>query len=164
MPESDKGLKTEQPTEKRLKEAVEEGNFAKVPDFQVVFVLVAAFGVVSFYGKEQARAVAEIAVGLFGGLARYQINAGAIGDWAGVCARTMAGLVMPICVACAAAGAIAGGIQSQFRVTPKVLDLKFSKLDPIRGFQRIFSGQTWVKLASDTLKLSILGTILWQDL
>ena len=161
---SDNGLKTEQPTEKRLQDAIAEGNFAKTPDIQVVFVLTAAFAVLSFYGREQTEQVGSIAVGIFGGLARYQVSAAAIGDWAGLCGRTILGLVLPMCVTCALAGMLACGLQSQFQLSPKVLDFKFSRIDPLQGFKRVFSSQTWVKLGTDFLKLTIIGTILWQAL
>jgi flagellar biosynthetic protein FlhB len=163
MPE-DQGQKTEQPTEKRLQDAVAEGNFAKTPDIQVVFVLSAAFAVVSFYGHEQTEQVGAIAVGIFGGLARYQINAPAISDWVGICARTMLGLMLPICVTCAVAGALGAALQSQFQLSPKVLELKFSRINPAEGFKRIFSMQSTVKLGTDALKLVIIATILWQAL
>jgi flagellar biosynthetic protein FlhB len=161
---SDKGLQTEQPTEKRLKDAVEEGNIARTPDIQTVFVLTAAFAVVSFYGREQTETVGSIAVGIFGGLARYQINAASIGDWAGICAKTGLGLALPICVTCMVAGAVAGGLQSQFRTSPKALELKFSRINPAEGFKRVFSMQAWVKLGTDAMKLGIVGIILWQAL
>jgi flagellar biosynthetic protein FlhB len=161
---SDKGLTTEQPTEKKLRDAVDEGNFAKTPDIQVVFVLVAAFAVVSFYGREQTEKVGSIAVGIFGGLSRYQINPVAIGEWLGLCASTMLGLMLPMCVTCAVAGVLAAGLQSRFQLSPKVLELKLSRLDPLKGFQRIFSGQALVKLGTDALKLIFIGTIMWQGL
>jgi flagellar biosynthetic protein FlhB len=44
------------------------------------------------------------------------------------------------------------------------MEFKLSRLDPIRGFQRIFSGQTWVKLGTDILKLTLLAMILWGAL
>lgn len=161
---SDTGLKSEQPTEKRVRDAVAEGNFAKTPDIQTVFVLAAASAVLSFYGREQTEAVGSIAVGIFGGLSRYEINAGAIGDWAFLCARTMLGFVLPMCITCAIAGVVAAGLQTRFQLSPKVIELKFSRLNPLEGFKRIFSGQTWVKLGTDALKLGIVGTILWQAL
>jgi flagellar biosynthetic protein FlhB len=162
MPE--KGLQTEQPTEKKLRDAVAEGNFAKTPDIQTVFVLTAAFSVVSFYGREQAEAVASMAVGIFGGLSRYQISIESVRDWATLAATTMLGLILPMCVTCAVAGIVACGLQSRFQFSPKVLELKFDRLDPFKGFQRIFSNQSSVKLGTDFLKLSLVATILWQAL
>jgi len=161
---SDKGLQTEQPTEKKMRDAVAEGNFAKTPDIQTVFVLLAAFGVVSFYGREQTQAVASISVGIFAGLARYQITVAAIPDWAVLSGQTMLGFVLPMCVTCSLAGIVGCGLQSRFQLSPKVLELKFSRINPMNGFQRIFSGQAWVKLGTDALKLGLIGTILWQAL
>lgn len=161
---SEKGLQTEQPTEKRLRDAVAEGNFAKTPDIQTVFVLTAAFSVVSFYGREQAQAVASMAVGIFGGLSRYQISVESVCNWTTLAATTMLGLVLPMCVTCAAAGVVACGLQSRFQLSPKVLELKLDRLNPFKGFQRIFSTQSSVKLGTDSLKLSLVATILWQAL
>jgi flagellar biosynthetic protein FlhB len=161
---SEKGLQTEQPTEKRLREAVAEGNFAKTPDIQTVFVLTAAFSVISFYGREQAEQVASMAVGIFGGLARYQINVEGVQDWATIGASNMLGLVLPMCVTCAVAGVLGAGLQSRFQLSPKVLELKLSRLNPLEGFKRLFSAQSSVKLGTDALKLIVVGTILWQAL
>jgi flagellar biosynthetic protein FlhB len=161
---ADTSSKTELPTEKRLREAAAEGNFAKTPDIHTVFVLSAALGVISFYGREQTMKLALIAEGIFGGLARYQITVAAVGEWAALAARTMMGFVLPVCSTCAVAGVAAGLLQSRFQLSPKVLELKFSRLNPANGMKRIFSGQSYVKLGTDSLKLSIVGTILWRAL
>lgn len=158
---SDQGLKTEQPTEKRLKEAVAEGNFAKTPDVQMVFILVAAFGTLLLTAKEESRHVMEIAGGIFSAIGKYQIKGDSISEWPRVAVPTMLGLALPIGLACALAGVLAGGLQSQFRLTPKVIEFKLSRLDPIQGFQRVFSAQGWVKLGSDALKLAVVGAIIY---
>lgn len=161
---SEQGLKTEQPTDKKLNEAFAEGNFAKSPDIQVVFVLAAAFGVMIFAGHEQTERLASIAVGIFGGLARYQIDPHAIGEWTATSVWTLLAFILPFSVTCALAGALAGGLQSGFRLSPKVLELKLSRLNPLTGFQRIFSAQGLVKLATDAVKLVVVGAILWSAL
>jgi flagellar biosynthetic protein FlhB len=160
----DKGLQTEQPTEKKLRDAVAEGNFAKTPDIQTVFVLTAAFGVVAFYGREQTEAVASLTVGIFAGLARYEITPAAFGDWAMLCGQTMLGFILPMCLTCTIASVVACGLQSRFQLSPQVAEFKFSRINPVNGFQRLFSGQALVKLGTDSLKLFIIGTILWHAL
>jgi flagellar biosynthetic protein FlhB len=42
-----------------------------------------------------------------------------------------------------------------------VLGFNLSRLDPAKGFGRIFSAQGWVKLASDLLKLLVVGYAVW---
>jgi len=76
----------------------------------------------------------------------------------------MLGLVLPMCATCAIAGVVACGLQSRFQLSPKVLEIKFSRINPFQGFKRIFSTQASVKLATDAMKLCVVGGILWQAL
>ena len=155
-------VKTEEPTEKHLREATEEGNFARTPDLQVVFLLIAGFFVIAFGSRDYAERVCSISVGIFAHLGKYSIKPEAIGEWNGIAAETMLGLILPIAVSCALAAALAGGLQSRFQLTPKALDFKWARLDPLSGFQRVFSMQGWVKLGTDTLKLTVVGLALWS--
>lgn len=158
---SEQGLKTEQPTAKRLREAHDEGNFARSPDINMVFVLVAAFMTLLFTSQEQTKRIAGIAVGIFGQLGKYAIKPEGIHEWAGIAVGTMLELVLPMAVACAIAGALAGALQTRFRLTPKVLGFKPERLNPVQGFKRIFSAQGWVKLGTDALKLVVVAALLY---
>ncbi len=158
---SEQGLKTEQPTEKRLREAREEGNFARTPDIGVVFVLLAAFGTILFTLRAQTERIAEISVGIFGHLGKYAILPDSVAMWSGVCVATMLNLVLPVGLACAGASVLAGGLQTRFHLTPKVLEFKLSRLDPVQGLHRLFSMQGWVKLVTDAVKLIVVTAILW---
>lgn len=153
--------KTEEPTEKRLREAFAEGNFAKTPDINVVFVLIAAFGALAFSARAQSVRIAEIAVSIFSGLGKFAIKEDGIGEWTRISAGVMFGLVLPMGAACALASLLAGGLQTGFRLTPKVLEPKLSRLNPAEGFKRLFSAQSWVKLGTDALKLGIVALMLW---
>lgn len=158
---SDQGLKTEQPTEKRLTEALDEGQFAKAGDIPIVFVLAAGFFVLTFGGREYCERLFAIAVGIFGHLGKYAIQAEAVNAWTLPAAMTILALVLPVSLACAGAAALAGGLQSRFRLTPKVIGFKLSRLNPANGFKRIFSAQGAVKLGTDVLKLIVVGFLVW---
>ncbi len=158
---SDQDVKTEEPTEKHLQDAFEEGQFARTPDLQAIGILVAAFFVFSFGMREYCDRIASIAVGIFSQLGRNALAVDGVAEWTGFAARTMLGLILPIAVACGGAAALAGGLQSQFRLTPKVLGFKASRLDPIAGFERLFSGAGWMKLGSDTFKFLVVGFSIW---
>jgi flagellar biosynthetic protein FlhB len=161
---SEQSSKTEQPTEKRLREAQAEGQFARVPDLNVVFVLTAAAMMSLFTAREYTERIATIAVGIFGQLSRYTMNPESIGEWVSTSVITMLGFIVPLGAVCALASALAGGLQSRFRLTPKVLEFKLSRLSPAKGFSRIFSAQGWVKLGTDLAKLSIVAAIVWSAL
>jgi flagellar biosynthesis protein FlhB len=159
MPEH--GLKTEQPTEKRLRDAQTEGRFAKAPDISVVFVLVGAFAALLFTTQEQAGQIAEIATSIFSHLGKYALKPEAVAKWSGPAALLLLSLVMPMGVACMGAAALAGAFQSRFQLTPDALKFDLARLNPVQGFQRIFSAQGWVKLALDALKLIVVAMVLW---
>jgi len=158
---SDKDLKTEEPTEKKLTDAFNEGNFAKSGDIGMVFVLLAGFFVVAFQGKAYTEKIFALSVGIFGHLGKYKLQAEAVNEWVAPAMITMLGLVLPVACACAFAGALAGGLQSRFRLTPDALGFKLSRINPISGLQRIFSMQGLFKLGTDTAKLAIVGFIVW---
>ena len=157
----DNGNKTEQPTEKHLREAWDEGRFARTPDLQVAFILAAALGMLATSGRDWCAQIAGITVSVLGHLHREAFTAEAVAEWTRIAATTMLGLALPMAAACAGAAALAGGLQSRFRVTPKVLSFKFDRLNPITGFTRMFSGQTFTKLGFEIMKLALVSWAVW---
>ena len=161
---SEQGSKTEQPTERRLREAQEEGQFARTADLNVVFVLATAALMFLFTAKEYTQRLAGISVGVFGQLDKWTLNPAGMSEWVSTSVMTMFGFIVPMGAACALATSLAGGLQSRFRLSPKALEFKLSRLDPAKGFARIFSTQAWVRLATDAAKLAVVGMIVWSAL
>lgn len=152
--------KSEQPTEKRLREAHEQGQFARAPEIGVVFVLAGAFAVLLFTIKAQTARMAGIAVSVFSQLGRHSIEPEAIAEWSSRSAATCLQLILPLGATCAGASILAGGLQSRFQFTPKVLELKFSRLNPVSGFKQLYGSQGWIKVLSESVKIIIVGAIL----
>lgn len=158
--DQDKASKTEEPTHKRIEKAREEGNFAKAEEIQVVFGLVAAFGVILFYSREAGMALAHTMKGVLGGLSQFSLNP----DHVVMTIRNGMGemlfLVVPVLSAAVVASVIAGGLQSGFRLSPKALGFKGSKINPMKGFQQKYGKQALVKFWLDLLKLvAVAGVI-----
>jgi flagellar biosynthesis protein FlhB len=65
MADTDQDQKTEQPTEKRLSDAMERGQFAHSADLSVLFLLAAVLGALGLTTREASQVVAEYAVGIF---------------------------------------------------------------------------------------------------
>lgn len=156
----DKENKTEQPTEKRLHEAQERGQFARSPDLGLAAGLLVSAVLVGATFPGQARRIAQLATVVFSHVGQYELRADAAGDFSKVAITTMVGLCLPTLAACLAGGLLAGGLQSGFRFTPDLLDFKADRLNPLSGFQRIFSGQGLIKLGLDILKLAVVGLVL----
>ncbi len=160
MAETDKDQRTEEPTAKRLTEAFQEGRFAQSPDVGIAVGLAATFCLLLFVAPGTARRVAEMGSYVFGHLDRLEVNeisaARGLQDGLGL----VGSLVFPFVGVTMLAGVIAGGMQTGFRLTPKVTDIKWNKLDPANGVKRLVSAQVFVRFGIDLMKMIALCAIL----
>jgi flagellar biosynthetic protein FlhB len=62
------------------------------------------------------------------------------------------------------AGIVAGGLQTGFRLTPNVITVNWSRLNPANGIQRIVSKDVFVRFGIDLLKLGAFALVLWGAL
>lgn len=160
----DLGDKTEDPTPRKLTKAREEGRIAKSTDLSSALLLAAAtvilwvaaeptlerLGTLVAFGIEQSSgpATAEVATSLR--------SASAIG------LAALAPLVLAGWVA-----AYLGHLwQVGVVVTPKPLEPKLDKLNPINGIKRLLGVQTLVKggldLGKTTVALGVAGVVSWR--
>ncbi len=158
---NDDNAKTEEPTEKRLQDAFEEGNFASAPEIAVVAVLTAAYITLLTAGKKIALNLEEASIMLFSNLGHWGTNEESVAYGAVQILMLTIKTLAPLAIACFFAAIISGGIQTRFRLTPKVVHLKFSKLDPIAGFKKIFSLSSLIRFAIDLGKFLAISFVLY---
>ncbi len=161
MSDTDQDQKTEKPTAKKLNEAAEQGQFAKSPELSVLFSLAAALGVLGFTANATAHSVAEYTVGMFSTFAHSPVEASTVPGYLADLMRTIGGGLLPVLLACACAAVLVGGIQSGFQLSSKVVTFKLDGLNPVAGFQRIWSKNTLIKAGIDLLKLLAIGFTLY---
>jgi flagellar biosynthetic protein FlhB len=73
-------------------------------------------------------------------------------------------LLLPFLLASVLIVLIANWLQVGFMFTSKPLEPDFSKLDPLKGFQRMFSGRGVFELAKGLLKIVLVGSVAWAIL
>lgn len=162
MADTDKDSKTEEPTGKRLNEAMEEGRFARSQELQVVFIVGAAFAAISFSVGDAAHDIMNFTVNVFtqlGGI-RLQLDTvpTTLNDLMAMCGRILA----PMLVLTVIAAVLAGGLQSGFQLSPKAFGFKLDKMNPVAGFQRLVDKSVLVRAGIDFLKLLAIGLVLWS--
>lgn len=153
----DLGEKTEEPTPKRKQEARDEGNVAKSQDFSAALLLMIttlALAAAAMYLLGQGKILVEAA-----------LDGGQLGNpldpthmWEStlfLCAHAIR-LALPLLLIAWAAGVIATLIQVGWLFSFKAIQPKFSKLNPLKGFQRIFGVRGLVKVSLDSLKVLIV--------
>jgi len=160
MPDNEN--KTELPSDKRVEEARGRGQIARAPELQAVASLLATFAVILFTGKSTAIRVAELWAGVFGHLHEVSISSERIGEWTKISVFTVLSLSLPVLVVSALASVLTGLLQTRFALSPKALEVNLSRLDAVQGMQRIFSKEGAMRLLVDSLKLVIVGALLYS--
>jgi flagellar biosynthetic protein FlhB len=161
MADEDKDQKTEEPTGKRVNEAMEKGQFARSPEIAVVFGLGAGLMALTLGIADGARLVSEYTGGLFGQLHTVNFQSGEVPVPLLMAGRVVAVVLIPFLVATTVAALLAGGLQSGFNLTPKALGFHPEKLNPITGFGRVFSKNSMVHGLLDLAKMLGVGLCLW---
>jgi len=161
MADQDDDQKTELPTGKRLAEAMENGQFARAPELQVMFTLGATLAVLGFTARAGGQRVAEYAVDIFTHFTKYQLRADTVTSNFNDLALAALPVIAPILGACSLAAIIAGGLQSGFNLTPGALGFKWERLDIMAGFGRVFSKSIFVHCGIDLLKVGAIGGTLY---
>ncbi len=161
MSDQDKDQKTEAPTEKRLSEAHNRGEFARTPELSVVLGLVAGLWAMSLGAASGAREVAEYSASLFSQLHAVSFRSGEVPLPLLTGGRVVAVVLIPVLVGSVLAALLAGGFQSGFQLTPEVFGFKLEKLDPMAGMKRLFSQRVAVQGAVDFVKMVVIGASLW---
>lgn len=161
MADEDKDSKTEEPTEKRLNDAMERGEFARSAEIGVVLGLGAALLVFSLVMQEGARTVADYTSGILAQLHRVPFQAGVIPLPLVSALKICAMVLTPLLVGAALAALLSGGLQSGFNLSPKAIGFKPEKLNPIAGLKRLFSQQAAVHAGIDFCKMLAVGACIW---
>jgi len=157
--ERDDTEKTEDPSQKRLDEAVRHGDVAKSHEVNTWFVT-AGSGLVLL--SFSASAAGELR-GLFRNLLANadQVPADGLAMarlFEQVGARVIAAISLPILLL--ALAAICGNmVQHRFVWSPEVLLPKLSRVSPAAGLKRLFSRQALANFAKGLVKLAVVGSV-----
>ena len=156
--------KTEEPSQRRLQQAVEKGDVAKSVEINNLFVLAAgtlgimiAGGAVSRHLAMQLRGLIEHS---------YQITPQ--GDalsavWTHAISAGLLALALPLGFIMLG-GIAANLVQHGLVFSTEPLMPQVSRLSPLAGFKRIFGKQALVNLIKSLAKLAIVGIVMWSVL
>ena len=160
----DLGDKTEEPTPRRLAKAREEGRIAKSTDLSSALMLACATGILWV--------AASPTLDRLGHLVAYGIERSTETTTAEMATsiRSAAGVGLVALAPLLVAGWVAAYLghlwQVGFIVSPKPIEPKLEKLNPVSGIKRILGVQTLVKggldLAKTTVALGVAALVSWR--
>ncbi len=156
--------KTEAPTAKRRKDALEKGEIPRSQEMTTAFLLLAGAGAVAGTTGAAASAIADVF-----GLVVSKMGAMPVGP-DGVSAlvkavtlRTLWG-ILPLLLVVSGTALAVSAIQARGIVTSEPLKPKWSKLDPIQTIPQIWGWKAPAELVKSVLKLLLLGVVAWKVL
>ncbi|MCC7491345.1 MAG: flagellar biosynthesis protein FlhB [Fimbriimonadaceae bacterium] len=152
--------KTEAPTPKRRDESRKKGQFAKSRELTSVAVLVAGFSAISaaapqLYQFLREQMVFYLQIAPAGDRERAMLEAPAL------LARGSLMVLMPILAAVTTAALVANVGQTGPVLVGESLKFDFTKLNPLKGLQRLISPQSLAELVKSTLKLLLVGWVVY---
>lgn len=158
--DADPGDKTEEPTEKRLADAIERGQAAFSREAPVFASLFAALAVVALILPRQAQGLLEALIGVVDDPAGFRIGRGEdvlalMGPVAGAAASFLA----PALAVLMAAGLVASAAQGAPRVIAERIVPDFSRISLKSGFRRVFGARGAVEFLKSLMKLGAVGTV-----
>jgi len=163
--EQDDSQKTEQPTQKRLRDAEEKGDVAQSPEIATLAVLAAATAYIAMWGGSTASQIKGLMTSFLAEPHRIQVSSGAMSELLGSLGLQIVGiLAMPLGIL-AAASIAAHWLQHPPGFSGEKLQPDISRLSPFKGFGRIFGRAALVNFLKGLVKVAAAGfaifTIIW---
>ncbi|MCX5836849.1 MAG: flagellar biosynthesis protein FlhB [Deltaproteobacteria bacterium] len=151
--------KTEQATPKRREEAREKGQVAKSRELGSVAVLGACLVYFYFNASSMITQMMDMMKMHFRKAGQLSINIDNVQPMLLDFVFQTFLILIPFLLVALVSGFIANILQVGFLFSSEAIAPKFSKIDPIKGFQRLFSLQSFVELVKNILKMVIVGMV-----
>lgn len=158
------GEKTEQPTPRRLEDALKKGQIARSGEVQTVFVLMGALAALAFAGREIWQQFVSVSVLVFGHLYNTTITTDSLQGYGVTGVFVLLKCVGPVVLATALAGLVAGGIQNRFNTATEVLSPDWERVNPLEGFKRLFSVRMLVPTLLGIVKFAFILAVTWSEI
>src|SRR3954451_7629405 len=154
--------KTEQPTAQKLKKAKQEGQIGRSQDVGAWFGMLAAsimlprtLGSAMDHARELMAKVPDVIADPDPAIALGILKDGLMGAaWA----------VLPLALTMMAVGVASAGAQGGIRGATKLFIPKFSRLNPLPGFKKMFGPQAMWEGTKALIKTTVLGRLLYMPM
>jgi len=152
--------RTEDPTQKRLDDAIERGDVVKSQEVSTWFVIGGGALVLAAFSGPMSGGLTTTFRGLIANSSQIPVDGQALISIAGRIEReVLSAVAIPLVVLTLAA--IAGNlIQHRLVWSLEPLKPRLSKISPLAGLKRLFSAQALANFAKGLVKLGVIGTVM----
>jgi flagellar biosynthetic protein FlhB len=158
--ESDTSDKTEDPTQKKLDDALLRGDVAKSQEVNNWFIIAGGTLVLMSFAGSMSEGLTTSMRGLIANSYKISMDGPALPSlFQKLGIEMLSAVALPFLVLTVAA-LIGNLVQHKLVWTTEGLSPKFSKVSPLAGFKRLFSKQSLANFAKGIVKLVLLGTVM----
>lgn len=164
------GEKTEEPTSKKLSDARSEGQVAKSKEVTSAFEMLFAFIMIKFWLERMGTYFVGNIYDIYSQIPSYvKMYDGYVQDqtFNYLFVQSMSRILMciaPFLIVGFVVAMVTNILQVKWKITTKPLRPKFSKINPVSGFKRIFSPNSLMELLKSVLKLTLIGYVVYSYL
>jgi len=153
--------KTEDPSEKKLRDAHEKGDVVKSQEVNTWFILSGSALVFAMMAGPTSASLVEQLKVLLGNAEKFEVGSQALtAFWSGLAGSILMVAILPSIVL-AAFGIAANLVQHRPLLSLDPIKPKFSKINPIEGAKRLFSTEALVNFVKGLIKLAVVSAVLW---
>ncbi|EMM6649856.1 EscU/YscU/HrcU family type III secretion system export apparatus switch protein, partial [Pseudomonas aeruginosa] len=157
MAESESGQdKTEEPTEKRRREAREKGQLPRSRELNTLAILMAGAGGLLIYGADLAGALLRLMRSNFELSRETAMNTESMLQLLGASAYLAAQGLWPILLMLLVAAIVGPIALGGWLFSMDALQPKFSRLNPLSGLKRMFSAKSLLELSKALIKFLVV--------
>jgi flagellar biosynthetic protein FlhB len=158
--QQDDSDRTEDPTQKKLDEAVERGDVAKSQEVNTWFIIAGATLILLSFSDKMGSGLQVTLRGFLANAHSITVDGGGLINVVGMLGLEILA-VMAIPFLLLALAAVAGNmVQHRLVWSAEALKPKLNKISPAAGFKRLFSKQALVNFVKGLVKLALIGAVL----
>jgi flagellar biosynthetic protein FlhB len=161
------GEKTEDATAKKLEDVRKEGNVAKSREISTAATLLALYVCLRVAMGFIGNRLLQVFSLFYSLIPRYTSEGITVQNSSALITQGILNLtiiILPFLLVGFVVSILSNTLQFKFQVTTKPLEPKFSKLNPISGFKRMFSLNTLMELLKSIVKIGFIGYIAYSVL
>jgi flagellar biosynthesis protein FlhB len=165
MADENKDSKTEEASSKKITDTQEKGNFAQSREISSAFVLLASIISFSIAGRGVTETVIKTWYSNLAEMGTANLNISELFRLMTWNMQSFFLMIAPILIPIMVAGLLSNVVQTGgFKFSLNPLKPKWSKLNPLKGFGRIFSKNSLMELFKSIFKISIVAFIAYQTI
>jgi flagellar biosynthetic protein FlhB len=162
MAEDNNAEHTQDPTQKRLDEAIKRGDVARSTEVNTWFMIAGGTLMIMIFAGPMAQSLVTSFRGILANSYQVPTDPAALGHFAqGMALRVLAALGIPLLLLSLAA--LAGSmVQHRILFSIEPIIPRLSKISPVAGFGRLFSKEALANFAKGLVKLSVFGAVIFS--